>query len=364
MTCWYNDNDPYVCAWLRELIAAGHLPEGKVDERSILDIRPTDCGDTCHFFAGIGGWPLALRLAGWPDARPVWTGSCPCPPFSAAGTKRCPKCAHRGLGFFAGSQSVIQEFGCGACGWRDERNLWPELRRLIEVCRPRTVFGEQVASALGREWFAGIRTDLDRLGYTCTAVDLCAAGVGAPHIRSRIFWVAGAMPAGRPQGRPESGSGQITHGSATNRVADAGSIATGNQQTRTGASPQPLAASGGSDGGVAESAGARRTAARSGPEIDAGRQPEPGRASGGMGNADEPGPQGHGNPGQCSSELSAWARSEAIYCRDGKWRRIPLEPAFQPLAPGLSAGRVGILRGAGNSIVPQVAAEFIRAVMG
>ena len=27
----------------------------------------------------------ALRAAGWRDDRPVWTGSCPCQPFSAAG---------------------------------------------------------------------------------------------------------------------------------------------------------------------------------------------------------------------------------------------------------------------------------------
>ena len=32
--------------------------------------------------AGIAGWSFALRLARWPDTRPVWTGSCPCQPFS------------------------------------------------------------------------------------------------------------------------------------------------------------------------------------------------------------------------------------------------------------------------------------------
>ena len=54
--------------------------------------------------------------------------------------------------------------------------------------------------------------------------------------------------------------------------------------------------------------------------------------------------------------------SSAIWhpCRDGKTRRI--EPSIFPLADGLS-GRVGLLRGAGNAIVPQAAAEFIAAFM-
>lgn len=57
-----------------------------------------------------------------------------------------------------------------------------------------------------------------------------------------------------------------------------------------------------------------------------------------------------------------WSDSILIPCADGKQRRIPIEPAFFPLAPGLP-GRVGLLKGAGNSIVPQVAAEFVAAFM-
>ena len=84
---YYNEFDPYAAQWLRNLIAAGHLPAGEVDERSIVDVQPNDLDGyrQCHFFAGIGGWSLAARLAGWPDDRELWTGSCPCQPFSAAG---------------------------------------------------------------------------------------------------------------------------------------------------------------------------------------------------------------------------------------------------------------------------------------
>lgn len=162
---YYNEFDPYAAEWLRNLIAAGHIAPGDVDDRSIEDVCADDLTSytQCHFFAGIGGWSYALRLAGWPDDRPVWTGSCPCQPFSAAGKGK---------------------------GVDDDRHLWPVMRWLIDQCRPATVFGEQVASRLGRDWLTGVRADLEAMGYAVAAADLCAAGVGAPHIRQRLWWVA------------------------------------------------------------------------------------------------------------------------------------------------------------------------------
>ena len=155
---YYNEFDPKAAAWLRELMRAGLIPAGHVDTRSIADVQPADLAGfvQCHFFAGIGGWPLALRLAGWPEDVPVWTGSCPCQPFS---------CAGKGL------------------GTKDPRHLWPEFRRLITECHPATVFGEQVASRAGREWLAGVFADLEGMAYAVAGADLCAAGVAAPHIR-------------------------------------------------------------------------------------------------------------------------------------------------------------------------------------
>ena len=169
---YYNEIDADLCRWLRNLIAAGLIPRGDVDERSITDVKPTDLDgyDQCHFFCGVAGWPLALQLAGWPDGRPVWTGSCPCQPFSAAGKRR------------AGD---------------DPRHLWPAWLRIVAECRPPVLFGEQVASGLGREWLAGVRADLEALGYAVGAADLCAAGVGAPHVRQRLYWLAYAAGAGR-----------------------------------------------------------------------------------------------------------------------------------------------------------------------
>ncbi len=167
MTAYYNEIDPYCAQWLRNLIAKNLIAPGDVDERSIVDVRGDDLRgyDQCHFFAGIGGWSLALRLAGVADDAKVWTGSCPCQPLSGAGLRK---------------------------GHADERHLWPAFHRLIAECAPAMVFGEQVASKDGREWLAGVRADLEHLGYACGGADLCAAGVGAPHIRQRLYWVANA----------------------------------------------------------------------------------------------------------------------------------------------------------------------------
>src|SRR5579859_1822291 len=121
---FYNEHDPQKAAWLRELIRHNVIAPGEVDERSITEIRAEDLRGfrQCHFFAGIGVWSYALRLAGWPDDRPVWTGSCPCPSFSAAGKGK---------------------------GLADPRHLWPYWSPLIIECQPPTVFGEQVDDAIG-----------------------------------------------------------------------------------------------------------------------------------------------------------------------------------------------------------------------
>lgn len=147
---------------------------GDVDERDIRDINPEELrGYTqCHFFAGIGVWSYALRLAGWPDDRPVWTGSPPCQPFSAAG---------RGAGV------------------ADERHLWPHWHHLIRECRPVQVFGEQVASKDGLGWLDLVQSDMEGSDYAGGAVDLCAAGVGAPHIRQRQFFFT-SLGASDPEG--------------------------------------------------------------------------------------------------------------------------------------------------------------------
>jgi len=162
---WYNEIDNYAADWLENLIKEGMIPDGRVERKSVADVEPSylEGYAQCHFFAGIAGWSEALKIAGVPQDFPVWTGSCPCQPFSAAGKQK---------------------------GSGDERDLWPVWFRLIRKCRPPVIFGEQVASKLGRAWLAGVFADLEALGYRVAGADLCAAGVSAPFPRQRLFWLA------------------------------------------------------------------------------------------------------------------------------------------------------------------------------
>jgi DNA (cytosine-5)-methyltransferase 1 len=314
---YYNENNPHAAAWLRELIRAGHIAPGWVDERSILDVPAAELAEyrQCHFFAGIGGWSLALRLAGWPDDDPVWTGSCPCQPFSAAGKRQVDA---------------------------DERHLWPAFRARIAERRPAIIFGEQVASKDGRIWLAGVRADLEAMGYALGAADLCAAGLGAPHIRQRLFWVAQSQSE-RWQGM-ESGR-------------------------ETGISLGPRLGSAGANGRLAEPERPERRPLLPQHERhgrDAGRDQTCGE-DGGLVHADDAECEKQGGPVAMEPEQSAvgragrfssWSRFDLVLCADGKARRF--EPGSFPLADGLP-GRVGLLRGYGNAIVPPLAAEFISA---
>jgi DNA (cytosine-5)-methyltransferase 1 len=315
----YNDNDPKVCAWASELVKAGHVAPGSVLCKSIKEVQADELRQATqvHLFAGILGWPLALRLAGWEPTRPIWTGSCPCQPFSAAGKRK---------------------------GTADERHLWPDMLRLIAECQPATVFGEQVASSDGREWLAGVRTDLEALGYEVGAADLCAASVGAPHIRQRLFWVAdtiGNTSQRRSIARIESGPTRPIEVFA---------------QEREWCGPDST--SGGTTGGLADTEGPERQRLRPVTSWQQGGFAD----AGGLGNATSRGrAQGDGaqQTGQ-HGEAGDWHRATTIPCGDGKTRRIG--PGITPLAHGIPA-RVVRLRGYGNAIVPQLAAQFIKAYM-
>ena len=282
MTAYYNEIDPYAAQWLRNLIAAGHIAQGDVDERSIVDVKPDDLiGYTqCHFFAGIGGWSLAARLAGWPDDRPLWTGSCPCQPFSAAGKRK---------------------------GEADERHLWPVLARIVRERRPPVVAGEQVASNDGLRWLDGVCADLEAANYTVWSADFCAASVGAPHIRQRLWWLADSNSQRHDRQHPllqRDQQGRVTQDSIE---APGGGLALG------------------------------------------------------LGDSNDARPQGRVNgSGQSrgADQRTAWSSGQPVPCRDGKSRRV--EPSIRPLAHGVS-NRVGRLRAYGNAIVPQVAAEILRA---
>ena len=306
----YNEIDPFAAQWLRNLIAAGHIAPGVVDERSIVEIQPEELREftQVHLFAGIGVWSHALRLAGWPDDRPVWTGSCPCQPFSAAGKRK---------------------------GINDERHLWPHYLRLLKECRPAIVLGEQVASKDGLGWIDTVRADLEGAGYAFGSSDLCAAGIGAPHIRQRLWFVgvgvSGGARAGRDTGADDRAEGEGAGcGRATGRECNGLQLA-------------------GTSGGVGQPDGQRRE--KLGIHLR-GRRPLEGLP--------EAAGDGNSGPGPVNG---FWHPADWVLCRDPggpRWR--PVEPGSFPLADG-APSRVGRLRAYGNAIVAPLAQAWIEAVM-
>jgi DNA (cytosine-5)-methyltransferase 1 len=337
---YYNDNDPFACEWARNLIEAGEVPNGIVDERPIEEVMSADLDGyrQCHFFAGILGWPLALKLAGWPaDDAPVWTGSAPCQPFSTAGKGK---------------------------GIDDERHLWPEFLRLITECRPPVIFGEQVSSAevvgtqleaafvdavqygdyaranklakrltqshgfhYGARWVDRVHADLEAIGYAFRFTILGAHSTGSPHIRQRLFWVAYAQYE-QPRTRDSGEQGDSAEHGRDRPSVDG--VADGLGDTNSSESPQP------------EEQSARQEFATA--------------------------------PG------AGW---HVVHCGDGKTRRVPdPESGIQCLAHGIPrklgppltgmgqvgiraarANRVGRLKGYGNALHIPTAVRFIAAYL-
>lgn len=355
LSAYYNEIDPYAAQWLRNLITAGLIAPGDVDTRSIEDVKPDDLKyyTQCHFFAGIGVWSHSLRQAGWPDDKPVWTGSCPCQPFSSAG---------KGKGF------------------TDERHLWPAFFHLIEQRKPNVIFGEQVASKDGLAWLDLVQTDLEAAKYTVGALDLCAAGFGAPHIRQRLFWVADTI-SGRQQRKCGTREERATQHSKINRVEHPDSQY--KPTTRDTSRIENISRTGQSLGmGITNSERCSRfEIQRDGEnpmfEITGASEPlrlahsereqcEDSLSGYGQGNSEkESGTPakfaGCNNSNSTSSATNGyWRDTDWLYCRDEKWR--PVEPSTLPLAHGVT-NRVGRLRAYGNAIVAPVAEEFIRAYM-
>lgn len=269
-------------------MAAGHIMQGEVDERSIVQVQPDDLKTfvRVHMFAGIAVWDYALRSAGWADDREVWTGSCPCQPFSAAGKRG---------------------------GIADERHLWPEFFRLISERRPHVVFGEQVASPDGLTWLDAVSSDMEGAGYAFGAVDTCAAGFGAPHIRQRLYFVGDALDT-RLQGHAGHG------GDAPRRSESAGPTATPSASVL-----------------VADAMLAGRPERR--PVAGSGQTAGSGCASVLVNAASEQ----VGLPGRARQPRSTngrWADVEWLPCQDGKSR--PAQPGTQQMVDG-SAESLGRL---------------------
>ena len=371
---FYNEFDRHKAAWLRELANSGEITNGDVDERSIKDLRADDVAgyNRAHFFAGIGVWDYAMRLAGWPVSWPVWSASCPCQPFSSAGRRK---------------------------GTEDDRHLWPWLMGLIAERHPNVVIGEQVSSPDGLAWFDIVRTDLEAEGYACGSLDTCAAGIGAPHARQRLYWCALRLDglADLPkQGLEEWRDRRSTAGSQRATAERGGGVDRLGHSAGRGCGERGDAALAGSCGypdgaGCADGVGDNESERRCRGENDAdgrGWERAPGLA-GEVKRMDDAVPNGrqhhpeiggkHGEGGGKRKRREFVSHRSLSDFTRGHWsgadwvltrpQRVGDHPGLRPVEPGtfpLADGapeRVGRLRGYGDAIVATQAAAFIRCVM-
>ncbi|TNV22104.1 DNA cytosine methyltransferase [Buttiauxella sp. B2] len=378
---YYNEIDPFAAQWLRNLIEAGQIAPGYVDERSIEDVTPSDLrGFTQHhFFAGVGVWSYALRQAGWPDSKPVWTGSCPCQPFSAAG---------KGNGF------------------DDERHLWPAFQWLIKECKPEHILGEQVAAGNANVWFDLVQADLEGMGYAFGLTPFTAASIGAPHIRERAYWVAHADMQHQPATGNATGIAECIRSGSVSGMANADGERLNRfdsllQREESGrvAKDMPEATRVGVANGLANSASLgnnqRDSCSNERGWSSEAEQNRLGGSFGGMGDTNLEGLERLvGNDSSAGRERTTgpttspglhmrtlevngfWRDADWLLCRDGQWR--PVEPGTFPLVARFAKGmghsksspralagrnRTGRLKGYGNAINAEAAAAFIRSYM-
>lgn len=296
---YYNEFDKGAAAWLRELISAKLIPFGYVDERSITEVTASDV-------QGFTQCHFFAGIGGWSYA------------LRQAGVDPSVR-------LWTGSPPC-QPFSTAGkqLGQLDERHLAPTFMRLVAQCRPPVLFGEQVAAAIGKHWLDDLFTELENENYTCGAAVLPACSVGAPHKRDRLFFGAKSLVHTDDKHISSTMYGEgftDSFGSSETprQLADDKSNRRANGSQKQG----------GSDKILREAAEIIGTGDRG---FTAGSNPHDG----------------------------FWSDADWLGCRDGKFR--PVEPGTFPLANGVPA-RMGRLRGYGNAIVPQVAAEFVKAFM-
>ena len=376
---YINEIDDFACHWLEQLMKDEIIPNAHIDNRSIKDVRSNELQgyDQCHFFGGIGVWLYALRQSDWADDRPVWTGSCPCQPFSQA------------------SQTKLGD------RTKDERHLWPEFYRLIRECAPPTILGEQVCSNHGKHWLDGVYTDLEKSDYSVGSIILGAHSAKSPHQRQRVYWVGERnvcdssvrrrdRGATTSEDQQERKSGQVFQGDRSgvrdlsgrsgqaistegdNRSTGEGQLRNANdkglrdgRQFLEGSESSTKEGQAMPDSTSGSVSVARRSVSNSNDEGLQGQE-RCGKHDSQTGTGQE---SAHGATSEfCPCEYGNDQDNQAnegwdtdwILLRDKKW--YPIKPLLEPLADGVT-NRVPVLKAIGNAIQAETAKIFITSYM-
>jgi DNA (cytosine-5)-methyltransferase 1 len=270
----------------------------------------------------------------------VWTGSCPCQPFSMAGEGK---------------------------GTDDPRHLWPAWFGLIKECRPATIFGEQSSSLDGLYWLDLVYAGLEAEDYAIGTVDISGACIGSPDIRPRLWFVANAdrvefprQPYARSKplrGAVRGNSGRLEHAERERAGRSAGGEGRAERTPPSDGQDERRGLVQVVDAGIACRVADHNSAGLA--------------QRGGIGGVQRaPLEQSEGEATERRRDIGwlggFWAGADWIWCRpeprfpEGCWR--PIEPGSFPLATGIPA-RILRVRGYGNSIKPWLAKEVIAAYM-
>jgi len=343
-------------------------------------------------FAGIGGFDLGLERAGmrcawqveiddycqrvlakhWPDieryadvrecgahnlkAVDLICGGFPCQPHSVAGKRR---------------------------GAADDRNLWPEYRRIVAELRPQWVLGENVPGII-TTMLDEVLFDLESEGYACTTIALPAVAFDAPHRRDRVFIVAHANEyAGNarwPESERQQWTSRATDGSEV--VAHAtGDIrrASGHARPDTPDRPGPVVAYAecnqhqsqvrgriGETGGVPQVNQQRHSSTRESGRTSAIRIPDERYVADAESEREAAAQQRGRLCGiEQGGETVAYADGESPVGVTEPWDQCnqwAVEPDVGRVAHGVPH-RVDRLRALGNAVVPQVAEWIARRII-
>ena len=324
-------------------------------------------------FSGIGGFDLAAQWMGWDNVFHVeWNPWCRKVleyhfPHSQSFTdvKQFDGSAWRGRVDIISGGFPCQPYSSAGkrMGKDDERHLWPEMLRIIREAAPTYVVGENVRGLLnwsGGVVFEEVCADLEAAGYDVWTGILPAAGIGAPHRRDRVWFVAHAhggadvrtpgrdAGTGASEGIPERHEVRIPDQSGDLR--DAADTERDGLEHRT------------QSGSITGSEGAtrERIAGHAASEGQDGNPPHTDSEVFQRGD-------GEGAPGRSAHQGE---RAQPLG-KSGCWEIFPTQPPVCGGNDGLPRELDGItfskwrnesIKAYGNAIVPQVALEIFKAI--
>lgn len=326
----FCDNEPFAQQVLKK-----HWPESEIfdDIRDITDTK----------LKGLQVWSAQnkTRLSGTErgDRIPsidLLTGGFPCQPFSAAGLRR---------------------------GTADDRHLWPEMLRVIQLTQPTWIIAENVRGILtwnGGLVFEQVCTDLEAAGYEVQPLIIPAVAVNAPHRRDRVWFIAHAISS--PDGGTPRSNGSQTQKERVSERDEVGQLGESGQVRDVANTKHPGDRTSKDEVINNES---KNSEQRQHSQLRDSRQDSDatniGRKRWIEGSNESLRPQGK-EPIRADSSISSWERDWSEVAAEFCSMDDGLPVALDGFELSKSQHRKEQLKAYGNAIVPAVAVELMKAI--